>query len=1182
MGTFTHLHLHSQYSLLDGAIRLKDLFPKLHEFGMDSVALTDHGNMFGAIDFYKRARAAGIKPIIGCEAYISDGPMTDKGTRKSYHFVLLAKNLEGYRNLTYLVSKAYIDGFYYTPRMDKDLLRKHSGGLVGLSACLGGEVAQTLETRGRSQTEDKIREYQSIFDPGSYFLEVQPNGLAQQDTLNEELSKLSRKLDIGLVATNDCHYIERRDAVAHDCLMCIQTSKLVSDTNRLKHDVDEFYLKSPAEMEQAFYNLPQAIEGAIKVASMCDLELDLSQCFLPRYQLPHGYDTLEAYLKDISHEGLKRRFKEIEGQGRTLDAKAYADRLEHELGVIAAMGFAGYFLIVWDFIKFAKENGVPVGPGRGSGAGSLVAYALRITDIDPLPYNLLFERFLNPERVSMPDFDIDFCMNRRDEVIHYVTDKYGEDNVGQIVTMHSLKARGVTRDVARAMGLSYGEADRIAKLIPEPIQGKSVSIEEALSQEPRLRELCDEDPKVAEVLDIASSLEGLNRHHGTHAAGVVIGDKPLWEYVPCLRDQNGALVTQYAKTEVEEAGLVKFDFLGLKTLTVLAYALENIRLARGEPLDLTAIAMDDKAVFELFSSGNTTGVFQCESSGFKELLKKLKPDCFEDIIAAVALYRPGPLEGGMVDDFIDRKHGRRKVEYLHPWLQEILEETYGVIVYQEQVMQIASVLAGYSLGQADLLRRAMGKKKPEEMAKQKKVFLAGAEDKKVDLKQAEKIFDLMEAFAGYGFNKSHSAAYGLISYQTAFLKTHYPAEFMAGVLSCEKDNTDNLTKYVAETRAMGIEVFRPDVNESGAFFTVVKHDGKDCIRFGLSAVRNVGGGAVEAIVASRDEQPFTNLFDFCERVDGRRVNRRVSEALIKAGAFDGVAAAHVTPDGATQPLTRSQLMAVLDAAQERAMAAQRDRESGQTSLFGMLSEAADQAGTPIDDHRYPDVPEWEPRQTLAFEKEALGFYVSGHPLDRYLGDLKRHATATTGSLEGGALQSGAGLKNRAEVIIGGMVTEYRERPLRSGNGRMAIFQLEDQEGSVEVVCFSKPFEEFETILKSDEPLCVTARVVFEGEGEGRVPRLQLKEAQTLEDLRKKKTDRMTLRLDADIAQPEQLAELRSILLAHVGDTPTRVTVTIPNRSEVRLVLSERFSVEPTDDLLLKVERLFGERAVSLS
>jgi DNA polymerase-3 subunit alpha len=1163
--SFCHLHLHSQYSLLDGAIRLADLFPRLHRYNMGSVALTDHGNMFGAIDFYRAAKKAEIKPIFGCEIYVA-ADMRDRSVRDSHHLILLAKDAEGYRNLTYLASMAYLEGFYYNPRVDKKLLAERSGGLIGLTACLGGEVPQTILQRGASRAADVIKEYTAIFEQGSFFLELQHNGMPEQDQVNEQLIKLGRKLNVPLVATNDCHYLDRKDARAHDILLCIQTGKMVDDENRMRHETDEFYLKSSEEMEAAFGHVPEALENAAAIAERCNVEIDLSQTYLPRYQVPEGHD-LDSYLVDRARQGLDRRFAELEARGLGVDQARYRERLEHELGVITQMGFSGYFLIVWDFIDFAKRKGVPVGPGRGSGAGSLAAYALRITDLDPIPYNLLFERFLNPERVSMPDFDIDFCMNRRDEVIHYVADRYGHNNVGQIATFHSLKARGVVRDVARVMGLSFADGDAVAKLIPESTQGKTITIPMALDQEPRLRQLAEADPKVAEMLEIAAALEGLNRHVGTHAAGVVIGEKPLWEYVPCFK-QNDEIVTQFAKDEVEKVGLVKFDFLGLKTLTILDTARRLIEEPTGQPFDIGAIPLDDGPTYEMIQAGNTTGVFQLESSGFKDLLKRLKPDRFEDIVAAVALYRPGPLEGGMVDDFIKCKHGQKKVQYPHPLVESILAETYGVIVYQEQVMQIASALAGFSLGQADILRRAMGKKKPEEMAKQKKVFLEGAAGKNVAAAVAEQVFNLAEAFAGYGFNKSHSAAYALISYQTAYLKCHHPEEFMAAVLTCDKDNTDNLTKYISETRAMGIDVVRPDINESDADFSVVVgSDGKKFIRFGLCAVRNVGEGAVEAMIEVRQERPFTGLFDFCERVDGKRVNRRVLEYLMKSGAFDGVA----EPRG----ITRARLMAALDAAHERAVAAQRDRELGQTSLFGMLDAAGGQTAGALDedDQKYPEVPEWEPRQRLSFEKEALGFYVSGHPLDRYVDDLRRYAGASVSKLET--------LPDRTEVSVGGLVTDYRERPLKNGKGRMSFFNLEDRSGAVEVVVFSRAFEEAEATLKSDEPLLVTGTVRLEGEGESRVPRLHLRSAVTLPALRRQKTREMHLHLNADMLRPEQVERLKDLLLKHVGECRTCVHLSIPRRSKTRIVLSERFSVTPTDELLVQLERLFGERVAVL-
>ncbi len=737
----------------------------------------------------------------------------------------MAKNEVGWKNLSYLNSMGYLEGFYYNPRIDKPLLRAHSEGLIGLSACLGGEVAQTLMRRGAEAAEIAARQFDDIFGRGNFFLELQPNGLEEQETVNGQLLEMSKRTGIPVVATNDCHYLNQTDARAHEILMCVQQKKTIHDDKRLHHRNDAFFVKTPAEMEAYFKHIPEALENAAKIGELCNVEFKLGQTFLPKFQVPDGM-TAESYLGEIAQEGLRKRIEEGNRRGERIDGDAYAARLALELGVIQKMHFAGYFLIVWDFIRYAKDHGIPVGPGRGSGAGSLVAYSMRITDIDPIANKLLFERFLNPERVSMPDFDIDFCMNRRDQVIAYVTEKYGKDNVGQIVTMHQIKARSGVRDIARAMAIPFAEADRVAKFVPEPIQGKSPPIAEAIEKEPRLKALYDENPVYRELLDVAKGLEGLNRHAGKHAAGVVIGDRPLWEYVPCFRpagDDTG-IVTQYDKDMVEKAGLVKFDFLGLKTLTVIRTCLDHVdreRATRVEPpLDLALLPLNDVNVYKMISDADVTGVFQLESSGFRELLKKLRPDCFEDIVAAGALYRPGPLEGGMVDDFIERKHGRKKVEYDHPSLEPILKDTYGVIVYQEQVMQISSALAGYSLGKADLLRRAMGKKKAEVMAKEKAGFLDGAKQKNVDPKVAERVFDLMEKFAGYGFNRSHSAAYGLLTYQTAYLKRYYPVEFFAALLTCDKDDTDAVVKFIAEAKGNGIAVLRPDINISETDFTV--------------------------------------------------------------------------------------------------------------------------------------------------------------------------------------------------------------------------------------------------------------------------------------------------------------------------------------------------------------------------
>jgi DNA polymerase III subunit alpha len=1164
MPEFTHLHLHTQYSLLDGAIRLDHLFPKVLERGMKSVAITDHGNLFGALDFYQKAKAHGVKPIFGCETYVSPD-RHDKTERRSNHLILLAKNEVGWKNLSYLNSMGYLEGFYYNPRIDKPLLRAHAEGLIGMSACLGGEIAQALMRRGPEAGETVAREFEDIFGKGNFFLEMQPNGLEEQEQVNGHLIELSKKTGIPLVATNDCHYLNQTDARAHEILMCVQQKKTIHDDKRLHHRNDAFFVKTPGEMEAYFKHIPEALENAARIGELCKVEFKLGQTFLPKFQVPDGM-TAESYLQVIAQDGLKKRIEEAYKRGDKVDGDAYAARLALELSVIQKMEFAGYFLIVWDFIRYAKEHRIPVGPGRGSGAGSLVAYCTRITDIDPIANKLLFERFLNPERVSMPDFDVDFCMNRRDEVINYVTDKYGKDNVGQIVTMHQIKARSGVRDIARAMAIPFAEADKVAKFVPEPIQGKSPPIAEAIEKEPRLRALYDESPIYRELLDVAKGLEGLNRHAGKHAAGVVIGDRPLWEYVPCFRpagDETG-IVTQYDKDMVEKAGLVKFDFLGLKTLTVIQTCLDHVtrdRETRGEePLDLSLIALDDVPVYKMISDADVTGVFQLESSGFRELLKKLRPDCFEDIVAAGALYRPGPLEGGMVDDFIERKHGRKRVEYDHPSLEPILKDTYGVIVYQEQVMQISSALAGYSLGKADLLRRAMGKKKAEVMAKEKAGFLDGAKQKAVDPRVAERVFDLMEKFAGYGFNRSHSAAYGLLTYQTAYLKRYWPVEFFAALLTCDKDDTDAVVKFIAEAKAQGIAVLRPDVNESETDFTVSLAGDKKVIRFGLGAVKGVGEGAVEVIRAARAQGgPFLSLFDFCRRVDGRKVNRKVMEALVKAGAFDGIAEQN--------GVSRARVFAAIGLASERAAEAQRDRDSGQTNLLALLSGGASKG-------KYPPCDEWMPKELLANEKEALGFYISGHPLDRYAGEIRRFTNATAAN----CTEKG----ERAEVVLAGVVTNYQERPMKNGQGKYAFLTLEDHSGQIELIVNSRKVEEYRDLLSRDEPLLVTGSVDTPfGEGEAARERLRFLDAKLLSKVRAEKSSLLDIKLNADVVKEDQLVALEKLLRNHQGGCKAVLRMEIPLRSESVLALGDDYKIAATDDLLARIEQIFGARVAVL-
>ncbi|WP_375761320.1 DNA polymerase III subunit alpha [Corallococcus exercitus] len=1177
--SFTHLHLHTLYSLLDGAIRMKDLIKTVKEKGMSSVAVTDHGNMFGTIDFYKKAKDAGIKPILGLEAYVA-GPKgrEDRSEKVAHHLILLAKNAEGYANLRYLSSTAYMNGFYYHPRIDKQVLAEHSKGLVGLTACLGGEVTSACFRGDMDHARRVAAEYKGIFEPDSFYLEVQSNGMAEQDKANENLKQLSRDLDIPLVATADAHYIKREDAKAHELLMCIASGKTLADNKRLRHSTDKLYVTSPEEMLGFFADSPEAVHNSMRIAEMCNVELKLGKPMLPTFKVPDGH-TPDTFMSELAYEGLRQRFKELEGQ-YPIDREQYQARLTLELGVIQRMGFSGYFLIVQDFINWAKDHNIPVGPGRGSGAGSLVAYALRITDLDPIPYNLLFERFLNPERVSMPDFDIDFCQDRRDEVIKYVGRKYGEMNVGQIITFGSLKAKSVLRDVCRVFGLPFSEGDRIAKLVPEVL---NITLKEAIEMEPRLKEMIEKPQNIGEVegnpvttkdvLEIALALEGLHRQPGMHAAGVVIADKPLWEFVPVYQPPGEKiLITQFAKDEVEAAGLVKFDFLGLKTLTVIQHALDLVNRNHGKDIKRHEIPLHDEKMWQLMAEGDTAGVFQMESSGFTEMVMKLKPTCFEDVIAAGALYRPGPLDSGMVDVFINRKHGREKVAYPHPKLEPVLKDTYGVIVYQEQVMQISQVLGGYTLGRADLLRRAMGKKKAEVMQAERAGFLEGCKANNVDLKVAGEIFDLMEKFAEYGFNKSHSAAYGLVTIHTAWLKAHYPCEFMAALLTSEKDNTDKVVKHIGEARESGTQVLPPDVNQSDMAFGAV--EGK--IRFGLGAIKGVGEGAIESILEARKEGPFKSLFDFCERVDGRRVNRKVLEALVKAGAFD------------FEKRPRAQLFETIERAMNRGSSSQKDRAAGQSSLFGMLAGPAS-SGTGLKDD-YAQVEEWPEKERLAFEKEAIGFYVSGHPLYQYEKELKRYARPIT------AVQRA---RRDEKLTVAGIITVLRERPTKTGK-RMAWVTIEDLSGSTELVCFPgkdgtrnvmgkdgkwskqgpKPgYEHWEHLLKSDDPILVTGTVQISQRDENTpTAELIVEDIQSLKAVREKRTKRLELRLPAEIVTEERLAKLNELAKKYAGATPVAVSVLFPGEAEAH-ISGTTLKVQVNDDLLLAVDRLFGQKVV---
>ena len=1183
--SFVHLHVHTQYSLLDGAIRTKDLFARCKELNMNAVAMTDHGNMFGAVDFQKAAKKAGVKPIIGCEVYISEGDHETCTSRKAFHLTLIAKNLKGYYNLMYLVSMAWLNGRHHqtgTPRVDLDLIAEHSEGLICLTGDLAGELSQHLLRDRHEEARGLLKRYQSIFPPDHLYLEVIDTILPEFKKVRAAMVLLSEESGVPLVATNDCHYLTRDDALAHAILMCIQLGKSVDPEQVLTHEMDTLYLRSPDEMWELFADVPQACENTLKIAEMIDLTIPLGDIFLPRYDPPPAFcedhsdlvddALLDAYFRHVTEKGLEKRFKAFTDYGVSIDESIYRERLEEELGIICSMKFSGYFLIVWDFINYARQQGVPVGPGRGSGAGSIVAYSLEITNLDPIKYGLLFERFLNPERVSMPDFDIDFCMNRRGEVIDYVTQKYGENNVGQIITYGQLKARACIKDVGRALGIHYGDTDRLAKLVPDEI---GISLKEALEKEPRLLAAMEEDTRLKTLFDIALKLENLNRQAGMHAAGLVISERPIWEYVPICRGANDEIVTQFAKNEVEEAGLVKFDFLGLKTLTVIDIAVRLINQQNDntdQRFDIDAIPMDDRRVFEMISKGNTTGVFQLESSGFQTLLQKLKPDSFEDIIAAVALYRPGPLGTGMVDDFIDRKHGRQSISYPHPWLEGVLEETYGTIVYQEQVMKIAQVMAGYSLGGADILRRAMGKKKASVMDAQRQIFVSGASEKNVPEKMSNEIFDLMAYFAGYGFNKSHSAAYALITYQTGFLKAHYPVEFMAALMTCDRENSDKVVRFIQETRGMGIQVLPPDINESELDFTVF--DGK--IRFGLGAVKGVGEAAIESIIDSREKEGnFTSIFNFCERVELKRVNKRVLEAMVKSGAQDNVGPVQGAETIHELAITRAQLFAVIETAMARGQKAQKDRAAGQSSLFGMFAQAPSASEDPTEED-YPNVAPWTDKQLLGSERDSIGFYLTGHPLDRYEGEIKTYASHNTMTL--------SRCINRDEVTVAGVVSSLREKLSKTGKGRMGFVQFEDQFGSIEVLCFTKAYADAEEVIKSDVPILVTGNVQIEGDSGNLTHKIRVKSARRLTDVRRSRVNKVRIQLDTATLNARQMHNLAAILRQFPGTCTTELSLQVktPDATGRSIMqLGDQFKVDPSDEMLMAVEQIFGERLIKL-
>jgi len=1154
--SFVHLHLHTEYSLLDGAIRMKELMKKAAEFKMPAVAITDHGNLFGAIEFYQEATRAGVKPIIGCEAYIAHGSHKDRPSSRrdaAYHFTLLAQNETGYRNLVKLVTAAHLDGFHYAPRIDKELLAAHAAGLIGLSGCLAGEINSAIQANNLDKAKASAAEYRDILGTENFFMELHDHGMEAQHKCNRELPQIARDLGIGLVAANDVHFLRRSDHEAHDVMLCIGTGKMVQDENRMRY-MPELYFKSPAEMREVFRDFPEAITNTLEIGERCHVDLEFGRSKYPEYPAPAG-KTRESYLRELCYHGLRERYGE-----RAATDSDFVKRLDYELGVLEKTGFVSYLLIVWDFIHFAKEKGIPVGPGRGSAAGSMVAYVLGITDIDPLQYGLIFERFLNPDRVSPPDIDVDFCEARRGEVLEYVRQKYGGRRVAQIITFGKLKAKSVVRDVGRVMGLSYRDADRIAKMIPNEL---NITLDSAVEKNPELKRAVATEPSTRQLFDYAKILEGLSRNAGVHAAGVVIADRDLSDYIPLCRDVKGNdVISQYPMGPLNDLGLLKMDFLGLKTLTVIEDTLTLIH--KREPnFSLKNIPLDDAEAFALYNRGETIGLFQMESGGMTSTARQFDVRKIDDIIALIALYRPGPMD--LIGDYIKRKKGLTKIRYEHPLLEEICADTYGVMIYQEQVMAAASKLAGYSLAQADLLRRAMGKKDKEKMAKERENFIEGcARTNKIPEKKANAIFDLLEKFAGYGFNKSHSAAYGLISYQTAYLKAHYPVEFMAGLLSNEINNTDKISVFVGECKRMGISILPPDINKSGLKFTPEMWEGPQCpdrrgtkaapispaIRYGLAAIKHVGESAMESAIRERQQRGnFISLEDFCGRLDSRVANRKILESLMKTGAFDFLGR------------DRAELFACIDEALSSSAAAHRDRIAGQVSLF-------DETTAPTTSRKKPLAP-WSEHEKLSYEKELLGFYVSGHPLDAYVDFFAAKKYRSIASL--------SELDDRAPFKIAGAIVEVEKKFTRREGKAFAVVWIEDLTSMLEVVVWN------EVYLKISDALATGRVVEIRGTLDKREDAVRAV-AQDIKILTPRKTNggyeksthvlqepAVLLRFSA-ATTTDELREVRGILASSPGRCPVQLLFDRGNGNALRLDAGAEFHVDLTRDLEEKLSR----------
>ncbi|MCX7944624.1 MAG: DNA polymerase III subunit alpha [Deltaproteobacteria bacterium] len=1152
MSQFTHLHLHTQYSFLDGAIKIKELMKKIKEKGMNAVAITDHGNLHGVVEFYETAKNNGIKPIIGCELYINPtGPYTEKKRESERnHILLLAKNLEGYKNLIYLVSKAHLEGFYYVPRIDKKILKEHSKGLIGASACLAGEINTLISNKKIKEAEEKALEYKSIFESGHFFIEIMRTGLPEQDSNNPILIDIARKNNIPLLATNDCHYLEREDAKAHDILLCIQTDSVVENTDRLHHNTDQYYIRSPKEMIDLFSDIPDAIENTTRISEMVDLELELNKPMLPDYKVPEGY-TKETYLEKLAREGLKKRLKQIKP---VVSEREYFDRLEYELKIINEKGFAGYFLIVQDFINYAKNNNIPVGPGRGSGAGSLVAFSIGITELDPLRYGLLFERFLNPERKSLPDIDTDFCKDKREKVINYVREKYGDDRVCQIITFSELKAKSIIKDVARVLSIPFAEINAITKSLPNRVGEDELTVDMAVELEPKLR-------KNKELIDISRKLEGLNRQTGLHAAGIVISDRPLIEVAPLTFAKNTLkqseydlegekdkeekeVVIQFMKDDAEKAGLVKFDFLGLKTLTVINNTVELIRKYEEDhkDFDINNIPIDDPSVYRLLSEGDTNGVFQCESAGFKSMLKRLKPQRIEELIAALALYRPGPLDAGLVDQYINRKNGLEKVSYPHKKVEHILKETYGIIVYQEQVMNICVELCGWTMGKADSIRKAMGKKDRETMQRLSNEFINNAISvSKMKESDARHLWEQIEKFAGYAFNKSHSAAYAIISYQTAYLRTHFYKYFMCAALSSEMGNTEKISEYLMDLKRKGVKILLPDINCSNEDFSI----DKDGIRIGLLCIKGIGKSLAEEIIKERKNCNYRGFYDFVKRI---KPNRKALESLVYAGALDFT--------GIPRPVIAANI--------DRVLKHVNSNEKKRGDLLKLSFDCGEEAEFVFENEgiNIPDA------QLLKLEKDVIGFYVSKNPILQFISDIRKHTKTTLAEIQT--------LADGSEVVVGGMILKTNIK-LGRNKERFALIFIEDDTGSVVCYLSTKVFEEHREVLDTEYPVIINGTVsVIETDSEGEVKRLvriNVREIKPLNEVKTKEVKQISLEIPITKFDHKKIFDLHKVLSLFKGETSVNINFINDSGKRVCLSLPEEFKVSFTEQFENSIRKI---------